>query len=119
MPTPSSNLRSVIARPRWSLDDARQVLAAMHSSGKSVAEFSAEHGLDAQRVYVWRRRLNTAIERRQSFEEVVVGGSGRRSVDVDAFEISLRSGHTLRVPASFDAFALERLLDVLARAGAC
>ena len=73
-----SSLRSVLARPRWSVEDARQVVAALHSSGKSVVEFCAEHGLDPQRVYLWRRRLSTGVDRRPSFEEIVVGGSARK-----------------------------------------
>ena len=45
---------------------------------------------------------------------------GFRSSTADApFEVVLPSGVVVRVPASFDAAALERLLEVLAQARAC
>jgi transposase-like protein len=113
--------RSPFDRPRWTLEDGREVIAALNRSGKSVSVFSAEHGLDPQRVYLWRRRLVAAVEP-AAFREVVVQPAARRpSVDVQGapFEIALTSGQVVRVPASFDAAALARLLDVLAQAGAC
>jgi hypothetical protein len=39
--------------------------------------------------------------------------------NVGPFEVVLASGVVVRVPASFDAVALVRLLDVLAQARAC
>jgi hypothetical protein len=44
-------------RPRWTVDDARQVLAALRRSGKALSVFAAEQGLDPPRLYQWRRRL--------------------------------------------------------------
>ena len=58
MPSPPD--RSPFNRPRWTEQDAREVLAALRRSGKPVREFAAEHGLDPQRVYLWRRRLGEA-----------------------------------------------------------
>jgi hypothetical protein len=78
-----------------------------------VSVFAAEHGLDAQRVYLWRRRLGASAES-TPFQELLVRPSPRAP-----FEITLGSGTTLRVPSSFDSDALSRLLEVLARAGAC
>jgi hypothetical protein len=106
-------------RPRWSAEDARSVLAALDRSGQPVSVFAADHGLDAQRLYIWRRRLRGSAEaERSNFRELIV----RPSVvgdDGGRFEIVLTSGTTVRVPASFDADALMRLLEVVARAGAC
>jgi hypothetical protein len=50
-----------------------------------------------------------------------VVGARSASVPADAayFEIVLRSGTVVRVPASFDAEALARLLAVVERSGAC
>jgi transposase len=114
--------RSPFDRRRWNEEDAREVLAALDRSGQSVSAFAAEHGLDTQRVYLWRRRLrgSSAGAERSTFREVIV--RPRPSVlgsDAARFEIVLGSGMTVRVPPSFDADALGRLLDVLARAGAC
>jgi hypothetical protein len=47
-------------RVRWTEQDARNALAAVRRSVKSVSVFAAERGLDAQRVYSWRRRLGEA-----------------------------------------------------------
>jgi len=54
MPPPD---RSPFNRSRWTEQDARVALAALEHSGKSVSVFAAEHGLDPQRLYMWRRRL--------------------------------------------------------------
>jgi transposase-like protein len=116
MPTqvPSSSFR----RLRWTEQDARNALAALQRSGKAVSVFAAEHGLDPQRLYSWRRRLGKAEP--TMFQEVIVRPAARISVtDGDApFEVVLRSGVVVRVPTSFNATALERLLEVL-RTGAC
>jgi transposase-like protein len=97
-------------RRRWTEQDARSALAALERSGKSVSIFAAEHGLDPQRLYMWRRRL--AGGERTTFQEVIV----RPSVGAPAFEVLLASGVVVRVPSSFDGDALARLLEVLAHA---
>jgi transposase-like protein len=117
---PSSAARSPFNRPRWTEGDAREVLAALRRSGKSVGEFAAEHGLDPQRVYLWRRRLGEA--ERTIFQEVIVRPAARRAVPEavgNSFEIVLASGDVVRVPPLFDGEALARLLEVLARVRAC
>ncbi len=101
---------SPFSRPRWTEQDARAALAALERSGKSVRVFADEHGLDPQRLYLWRRRL--AGGERTTFQEVFV----RSSPAAQTFEVVLASGVVLRVPPSFDSDALARLLDVLARA---
>jgi Transposase len=106
---------SPFARPRWTEQDARVVLVALEQSGKPVAVFAAEHGLDAQRLYAWRRRLGGAEP--TTFQELVVRPSSEMSLG-PPFEIVLPSGVVVRVPTSFDSAALERLLTVL-QAGAC
>jgi transposase-like protein len=51
----AQSVASPFDRPRWTQRDAREVLAALRRSGKPVSVFAAEHGLDPQRVYLWRR----------------------------------------------------------------
>ena len=116
MPTQLS--RSSFGRLRWTEQDARSALAALQRSGKAVSVFAAEHGLDPQRLYSWRRRLGKAEP--TTFQEVIVRPAARISVrDGDApFEVVLPSGVVVRVPTAFDATALARLLEVL-RTGAC
>ncbi|HZT93474.1 MAG TPA: hypothetical protein VE985_03235 [Gaiellaceae bacterium] len=110
---PTFRRSSLFKLARWSEEDARQVLDALERSGQPVSAFAAEHGLDPQRVYLWRRRLGAGAER-TTFREVVVRAAGS-----DRFEIVLTSGATVRVPTGFDDDSLERLLVVLSRAGAC
>jgi transposase-like protein len=116
MPTKSPS--SPFYRPRWTEQDARNALAALQRSGKPVSVFASEHGLDPQRLYCWRRRLGKAEP--TTFQELVVRSAPAISItDSDApFELVLRSGVVVRVPSSFEAAALERLLEVL-RSSAC
>jgi transposase-like protein len=118
MPSPAARL-PFNRRPRWTEGDAREVLAALRSSRKSVGEFAAEHGLDPQRVYLWRRRLGEAEP--TLFQEIVVHPAAQRAPDAagNPFEIVLASGDVVRVPPSFDGAALARLLEVLAQVRAC
>jgi hypothetical protein len=112
--------RSPFNRPRWTEQDARGVLAALHRSGKPVRVFAAEHGIDPQRVYLWRRRLGGAEP--TTFQELVVRPASGRTVahaDGTGFEILLASGDVVLVPASFDGAALGRLLELLAQVRAC
>ena len=109
MPTPN---RSPFNLARWTTQDAEMVLGALERSGQSVREFAEEHGLDPQRLYVWRRRV--AGGDRTTFRELVVRGSS--SPRESSFEVVLPSGVVVRVPPSFDAGALGRLLDVVSQA---
>jgi transposase-like protein len=106
-------------RPRWTERDAREVIAALDRSGKPVSVFAAEHGMDPQRVYLWRRRLGGA--ERTTFQELVVRAPAGRfaAAESGTFEIVLASGDVVRVPPSFDSTALGRLLEVLAQARRC
>jgi len=117
---PTSRFDSLISRPRWTREDAREVIAALERSGQSVSIFAADHGIDPQRVYLWRRRLGEA--ERTTFREIVVRQPAAHfgAVPQDApFEIVLVSGNVVRVPPSFDAAALARLLDVMVQARSC
>jgi transposase-like protein len=119
MPTPRS--QSPFNRPRWTAADAREVLAALERSAQPVSKFAAGHGLDPQRLYVWRRRLRASSAKAEptTFQELTVGGSRLGRAVGPEFEIVLASGTVVRVPAPFDEEALALLLQVLARVGAC
>ena len=107
MPTPRA--RSPFNRPRWNEDDAREVIAALERSCQPVSVFAVEHGLDAQRVYLWRRRLRAGSARAEpsTFRELIVRPSAVVSANGGWFEIVLGSGATVRVPSSFDAPSLD------------
>jgi hypothetical protein len=92
--------------PARTEQDARDVLAALARSGKPVSAFAAEHGLDPQRVYLWRRRLGGA--ERTTFQELMVRPAVRRTATDEGtgFEIVLRTGDMVRVPPCFEGAAL-------------
>jgi hypothetical protein len=48
---------------RWREPQARRVLRWWRDSGLSANTFAGEHGLNAQRLLWWRKRLETSQER--------------------------------------------------------
>lgn len=94
---------------RWTVDEARVVLATQVASGLSVAAFSAREGIDAQRLYFWRRRVegDSIQTPAPAFIEV------RRTTGREPIEIVLRSGRVIRVGESIDAEILCRLVCAL------
>jgi transposase-like protein len=114
-----------LTRRRWTDDDARAALADLDASGLDVRAFALDVGLDPQRLKRWRRTL-AAAESEPMFEEVVaspVGPPPTTEVAVGVargwFEVVLVSGRVVRVPESFDAGALDRLLVVVDKGATC
>jgi transposase-like protein len=113
-----------LSRRRWTAEDARQALAALARSGLGLSAFAIREGLDPQRLTRWRRQLASSASPR--FEEVMpvvtratVNGDAVAGVERERFEVVLPSGRIVRVPESFDAGALRRLLDVVDGVRAC
>jgi len=99
---------------RWTEDDARTVLTAQAASGLSVAAFAAREGIDPQRLYFWRRRVDAgSVEAPPEFIEV------RHTAERERVEIVLRSGRVVRVAESIDADALRRLIVALEQDPVC
>ena len=46
-----------LGRTRWTAERARAVLAEQEKSGESLSAFARRPGLQAQRLYWWRKRL--------------------------------------------------------------
>lgn len=101
---------AVASGARWTAAVARQVLAAWSASGLSRQEFAEKHGIHEQRLYNWQRRLAEASPGNDvQFRELAAP-----AVSVDPrLEVVLPSGVLLRVPPSFDASAVARLLEML------
>ena len=86
---------------RWTPTEARSVLAEMASSGMSIHRFARERGIDADRLYRWRRRLRRERSARAEsrpaaaprFAEVTIRPSG----PVATVEIDLPGGVAVRV----------------------
>jgi hypothetical protein len=116
---------SYLTRRRWTADDARTALSDVDASGLDLDAFAVDAGLDPQRLRRWRRTL-AAPPSDVVFEEVAAAAAEPlRSVAVTAgveqswFEVVLRSGRVVRVPESFDAGALRRLLAVVEEGAMC
>jgi hypothetical protein len=85
----------------------------------TLREFAAARGVNFNTLAGWRWRL--AQEGQESAAEAAPPAPERIAlVEVagvtlggERFEVTLASGATVRVPGTFDARALRRLLDVL------
>ena len=83
-------------------------LARLSSSGQSLAAFARSEGIHPGTLGNWRRKLKgTAPQFVEVLGSVVGGGNG------GAFDVELRSGHRVRVPADFASEAFARLVAVL------
>ncbi len=89
----------------------------------TAREFAARAGLNAGTLMYWASRL-----KREAATPTQAASSEpeplrlplvelRATVGADDFELELGAGRRLRIPAGFDAAALERLLGVLDRPG--
>lgn len=100
-------LGRVIARRRWSGEEARAILKLLDGSGMSVREFAARHGLDAQRLYRWRAQVGSVGSTpAPAFIEVKPPAGA-------AIEVVLRSGHVVRVRTGFGEEDLRRVVAAL------
>jgi len=100
----------------------RDTLAAFAASGQSVASFCQERGLNQATFYSRRLRLakidqhptSPAAARPQStppaFVPVMVEP---RAIVEEAFQVDLRGGRVLRLPASMPAARLAEVLHAL------
>jgi len=113
-----------LARRRWTADDARAALSDMEASGLDLSAFAFDAGLDPQRLKRWKRAL-AAPTSETVFEEVVRAPAPPPTVEVATgiargwFELVLASGRVVRIPESFDAGALDRLLAVVDAVAPC
>lgn len=115
--------------------EARCLLAECASSGLSLAEFERRHHLSRNRLSWWLKRLGPApsaaggrpapSSTAVTFLPVRVAGASpspsppRPPPPAAPIELVLPDGAIVRVPPSFDASTLTRLLDVLREARAC
>lgn len=102
---------------RWSAVRARELLAEAKESGESLSAFAQRQGIDPQRLYSWRRKLDAvkgvaASTTSEAFVPVRVA-SEARATPASGFELVLGMGRVVRVGADFDARALMRLVEVL------
>ena len=107
-------------RLRWTEKEARAALAALATSRLSTRAFAAREGIDIQRLYSWRRKLEAS----PPSGEVVVPAAPPAFVELrpavpERVEVVLRSGVVLRVSESIDGETVRRLVDALEPSRSC
>jgi hypothetical protein len=115
MATADLDWATAAQRRRWTVSVAEMVLRAFADSGQSRTAFAAQHGIHEQRLYQWERRLASAgaVDAQPvAFRELEKPAGVDRQ---QPFELVLRSGMILRIPATFEAAGLGPLLQVLRR----
>ena len=90
----------------------RQWISQWQTSGLSVQDFCARHGLDTASFYHWRRVLERRATERPAFMPVQVV-TDPPPPQASALELVLPDGRAVRVAPGFDAATLQRLLAVL------
>ena len=89
-------------------------MEAWDASGLSLRAFALREGLKPHTLWLWKRRLRGTAPVATSFASVVVSGGAPASSA--AFELVVRDGMSLRIPADFDEASLARLVALLSRA---
>ncbi len=100
-------------RRRWSDDFKRRVVAEASAPGLSVAAVARRYALNANQIFNWRRRYGGSGE----FLPVALAASTAIEADRTSgeIEITLASGHRVRITGSFDAEQVSDLLRSLCR----
>ena len=98
---------------RWTKEEAVAALAALAASGPSMRAFASREGLDVQRLYLWRRKLEKKNKpARPPFVEVRASHSER-------VEVVLRSGRVLRCAEEISSSVLRRFIEALEEQEGC
>lgn len=111
---PKSATPSFKAARRWNAIQASGAIAALKSSGLSMAAFARREGLDSNRLRKWAKKLepSTALAAAPTFVEVT-------RVTNAHIEVVMPSGLTLRIAETIDAVALARIVHALESAAQC
>jgi transposase len=97
------------------------------NSGRSIEAFAAREGIDPKRLKWWRWKLRPssppvsapAVPGPRFVPVHVVDSPAGRADGGAPLEIVLPNGRVVRVPPSFDAAALERVLAIASREETC
>lgn len=92
-----------------------ELVARWEASGESAAEFARRLGTGAATLYRWRRKVMATAARDPALPvaKLVEVRPAVVAFADDGFEVRLAGDRGVRVPPSFDAEALGRLLRVL------
>jgi transposase-like protein len=92
----------------------REHVERLGSSGLTAAQYAERWGVNASSLKVWRWKLGRE-SRQEPAKSAVAALVELRAPEDQRVELELHGGQRLRIPATFDAVALRRLLDVLER----
>jgi hypothetical protein len=90
----------------------RRWISQWQTSGLSVRDFCARHGLAIAGFYHWRRMLERRADEEVLFAPVQVVAD-TASAQTSDLEVVLADGRVVRVAPGFDAATLRQLLAVL------
>jgi hypothetical protein len=90
----------------------RRWIDQWRTSGLSVRDFCARHGLATASFYAWRRVLERRAAEQPAFVPVQVVADAVPT-QAKALEVVLTNGRTVRVAPGFDAATLRQVLAVL------
>lgn len=109
-----ANTEETAGEPRPIDERVAKLLEAQRRSGKSVAAFAKEHGIQPWRLYQAGQPRRTGkrrkTRRRSEFVEIVKA----KEPEAPVLEIVVRGDLRVRVPRHFDESTLRRLLGALA-----
>ncbi len=114
-----------LGRTRWTTESARAVLSEQEKSGESLRAFARRQGLQAQRLYWWRKRFaEWGAAKRESGQRLVAVMTPEFSIPqpsaaASAVQVRLRCGEieievagTAAVPPSWLAELVRELRAV-------
>jgi hypothetical protein len=109
---------------RWTLAQARKVLAEQEASGITLAEFARQRQIPPKRLYRWRDRLRQHTEPAPLAPRLVellppAPTSPAPSRTPLRIHIHCPSGHTIELIDGDPADALQQALDAIARVHPC
>lgn len=97
---------------RWTEGEAQRVLAEQVRSGLSDRAFARREGLDPQRLWWWRKRLERSRQN-EAVAFVEVKPKPVVSTRVEVIDVQLVNGRVVSVPTAIDPAVLARLLDAI------
>jgi transposase-like protein len=109
--------RSYRTSSYWSAEEARAALADQQASGLSVIGFAEREGLQAQRLYVWRRRLADEKSKASSAPPFIELRPLRPVSQT--IEVMLLGGLVVKAPADIAPDTLASLIAALERSSGC
>jgi hypothetical protein len=93
---------------QWKAEDGRAALAALASSGESMAQFARSRGISMARLFYWKKRLaDGPVPAPAAFVEVPASALGRSHIEI------AHGGVVIRVREDIAIERLTRIVEAL------